>query len=223
MPKPDAARNAQIAAALEATALGTPLADIAAALGLELPALRQWALSKATADNYPEIAELYHHARIIEADRALDRAKDHAEIGKRTQQAKLARFDAERRLSRLWGPKQELAITDDRPPPDLLEVARRVAYIQHMASLSGVKVGLPAAARQPIDVTPLPPPVLPGSEPAPQRLQPVPQAACNSLSGEERQKEAVPVETSSTAFPPSHPSESAIDPAPGEGKRPEVA
>lgn len=112
------------------------IASIAKTLGIPIASLRQWCLSKHAADNYPEHAELYHHARIIEADQALNAATDHAEVSQRAHQAKLARHDAERRLSRLWGPKQETTIKDERPPVDLTELARRIAYIQAQAAAS---------------------------------------------------------------------------------------
>lgn len=138
--------HALIAKALEQGILdGKTIAEIADALTLAPKILRHWMLSDVPPE-FRHVQELCFHARIIEADTALDRAKDHADIAKRTSQAKLARFDAERRLPRLWGAKQELTVIDKTPPPDLTEVARRVAYIQAMAGRSRLPAAYPPAA-----------------------------------------------------------------------------
>lgn len=129
-----AERSIAIAHALTALADGRTVREVADALGCDIPTIRQWALSKQATDLHPDIVELFFHARIIEADKALDGARDHAEVAKRTAQCKNARFDAERRVSRLWGAKQEVIVHDDRPPPDLHEVARRVAFINAQAA-----------------------------------------------------------------------------------------
>lgn len=162
------AEHALIAAALDALAdepLGAPLPEpaafdpvnppayqpalpaVARSLGLTVRALRQWALSSYATENYPTACAAYHHARIIDADGALEDADNNVEVTKRNNQAKLARHDAERRLSKLWGQKQEITKIDNTPPPDLHEVARRMAYIMANAArgLAAAQAGAPGA------------------------------------------------------------------------------
>lgn len=171
------AEHALIAAALDALAdepLGTPLPEpaafdpvnppayqpalpaVARSLGLTVRALRQWALSSYATENYPTACAAYHHARIIDADGALEDADNNVEVTKRNNQAKLARHDAERRLSKLWGQKQEITKIDNTPPPDLHEAARRMAYIMANAArgLAAAQAGPPGAMLPPLGSMP---------------------------------------------------------------------
>lgn len=156
-------RCTEIATALDAVLEGKTLPEIATSLGIQLSTLRAYCMSRTFTEAHPNEHELFIHARVIAADGALDSANDNVSVTKRSHQAKLARFDAERRLSRLWGAKQELTVHNDQPPPDITEVARRVAFINAAAArLAPPQPQLakptPSASRPIIDVTPLPDP-----------------------------------------------------------------
>lgn len=100
---------------------GERLVDIAKDIGVTKQALSLWLLD--------DIPEQYHLAqrrglinKIIDADTALEVADNPLDLARAREQAKFTRWDAERRLSRLFGQKQEVTIVDNT---DLGERLRR--------------------------------------------------------------------------------------------------
>ncbi len=98
---------AAVASAAQRIANGEHLKTIAAEIGVTPQAIGQWLLD--------ELPEQYRVAqrrglirRIIDADKALDDAADPLSLARAREVARFARWDAERRLPALFGPKQEV-------------------------------------------------------------------------------------------------------------------
>jgi len=141
-------RNQIVATALADLGKGYTLDQLEVMHGLDAKTIRYWLATKVP-EKY-EAARLRGIAtRIIESDDKLEAATDHAEITKRSHQCRYARWDAERLAARIYGQKQELTVIDATPPPDITELARRVAFITEQARLN------PKPATEPIDVTPI--------------------------------------------------------------------
>lgn len=151
-------RLADIAAAIESSfEAGRSPKETAEALGIQLPTMRVYVMSAEFRTKYPQHFEVFLLLRLSAADKALDDARDHVEVTKRSHQCRYARFDLERRLPG-WGPKSELTVKDDRPPPDPQEVIRRLAFIRAEALRLAAPATTPHPSRpaQPIiDVDPL--------------------------------------------------------------------
>ena len=150
-------RHQIMVTSLDHLSKGWTLDQIEVTLGLDAKTIRYWLYSNVP-EKYRAAQERGLAAKIIEADDKLEAATEHAEITKRSHQCRYARLDAERRASRLWGQKQELTVIDATPPPDITELARRVAFITEQARLN------PKPATEPIDVTPITEPI---TEPPP--------------------------------------------------------
>lgn len=134
-----------MATALLQYAEGATLQEIADQIGVPMRRLRIWLLSEVP-DQYREAQARGLIARIVDVDDELDQADSPVAVNKADKKAKYARWDAERRLHRLFGPKQELSGPGGAPLLEDPEAARRLAFL--LAS-SGTR-----SKPEPIDVTP---------------------------------------------------------------------
>lgn len=89
---------------------GDSLRDVAADIGVTYEAVRIWLLDDAP-DEYRRAQRKGLICRIVEADSALDAADDAVDVARARERAKFARWDAERRLPQLFGPRQHVDMT----------------------------------------------------------------------------------------------------------------
>jgi hypothetical protein len=132
-------KHAAIVAALAGLDEGKGLRAIAATLGMHFSRLHRWLLSEVPEQYRAAQAEALA-ARIVEADQELDDARDHVSISRSREKCRFARFDAERRLARLWGPKQEVAASIAVQHLDDRELARRYAFLEQNATRHGTVI-----------------------------------------------------------------------------------
>jgi uncharacterized protein (DUF2249 family) len=123
-------RHAVIVAALKEIEKGTGLRAIAAAHDISLTTLHRWLLSEVP-EQYRQLQQQGLIQRVADADAELDAAPDHVQVAKCAHAARFARWDAERRLPRLFGPRQEITGAGGEPliPQDPRIVALRLAYL----------------------------------------------------------------------------------------------
>jgi hypothetical protein len=111
---------------------GMSLREIEAELGVQgvnYQRIREWLLG--------EVPEKYREAqarglirRIVECDGELDASRSMLEVNKNAHACRFARWDAERRLSRLFAVKSEVSGPGGGPIQlDLSETARRLAFL----------------------------------------------------------------------------------------------
>ena len=113
--------------ALERILHGATLKEIATEHGIDTRTLNRWLLGDVP-EKYRAIQAQGLILRIVEADEALAAARDHVEISRCREICKFVRWDAERRLSRLFGLKTEVSATITETV-SLPEAARRLAFI----------------------------------------------------------------------------------------------
>lgn len=110
---------------------GSSFKAMAEKFGVPAQTLHRWVLS----DVGPEYRQLQTeclNARIVEADEELDQARMGADIQRATAKCKFVRFDAERRLPHMWGPRAEITATV-KTELTIPEAARRLAFILNSA------------------------------------------------------------------------------------------
>jgi transcriptional regulator with XRE-family HTH domain len=102
---PRANKQELIAQAIDQHADGMSLRQIAEQIGVSHQAIRKWLLTAGDQYKQAQISGLTQ--RIIEADEMLESATDAVGIARAREIARYARWDAERRLPHLFGPKVE--------------------------------------------------------------------------------------------------------------------
>lgn len=128
----DDPRHATIAKALEQLLEGKSISQIADALQVKRSTLHSWLLGQVP-EKYKHIQEQGLIARIVAADEDIDNATSHLDVARAREKARFARWDAERRLSNLFAPRQEISGPGGGPIPlqlDNHERARRGAFIR---------------------------------------------------------------------------------------------
>lgn len=128
LPVPLEDQHRTIAEALNSIMDGASLIEIAEGIGMKADRLRLWLLSDVP-EQYRAAQERGLVQRVIDCDNGLERASSHLEVAKRAHMAKFARWDAERRGSRLFALKAEVSGRDGAPLVDASEIARRLAYL----------------------------------------------------------------------------------------------
>ena len=106
---------------------GATLKEIATEHGIDTRTLNRWLLGDVP-EKYRDIQAQGLILRIVEADENLANARDHIEISRCREICKFVRWDAERRLNRLFGIKTEVNATITETV-SLSEAARRLAFI----------------------------------------------------------------------------------------------
>lgn len=99
-----------VAKALTDQTAGKSLREIAIDLGCSYEGLRLWMLQEQP-DAYKQAIQVGLIARIVYSDKELDDAKSPLDVARARESARFARWDAERRLPHLFGPKQEVTHT----------------------------------------------------------------------------------------------------------------
>lgn len=132
-------RHAAIASALSKIQEGKSLRAIAADHGIAVSTLHRWLLGEVP-DEYRYLQQQGLIARVVDADAELDAARDHVAVAKAREAARFFRWDLERRLPALFGPKQEVTGPGGGPLQvmDVSELARRIAYLTAAARLDSV-------------------------------------------------------------------------------------
>ena len=123
-------RSEVIAGALKRLDEGASLLELAAEAGVSGNTLRRWLLM-AGPERFREAQAAGLVAQIVEADEDLERATTHLDVSKHDKRAKLARWNAERRLPKMFAQRTEITGAEGAPliPTDLGEVARRLAFV----------------------------------------------------------------------------------------------
>lgn len=103
-------KDEKIASALQRVQDGDSLRQIANDIGISHQGLRKWLLG-AVPQQYREAQQIGLISRIVESDQELEDASDSVAIARAREIAKFARWDAERRLPHLFGPKQEVTVS----------------------------------------------------------------------------------------------------------------
>jgi transcriptional regulator with XRE-family HTH domain len=103
-------RHRLLGQALKAHAQGNSLRTIAEHIGVTHGTIRRWLLSEVPQE-YKSAQEAGLIARIVDVDEELELAEDPLSIARAREAARFARWDAERRLPHLFGPKQEVTHT----------------------------------------------------------------------------------------------------------------
>ncbi len=88
---------------------GEPLKDIAADIGVTMQCLSLWLLDECP-DEYRTAQRRGLIQRIIIADKALEDASGPLDLARAREQARFARWDAERRLPKLFGQHQHITL-----------------------------------------------------------------------------------------------------------------
>jgi transcriptional regulator with XRE-family HTH domain len=107
---PPEERHRLIGEALEVHAHGNSLRAIAEQIGVTHGTVRRWLLSEVP-QKYRKAQEAGLIARIVDVDEELEEAATPLSIARAREAARFARWDAERRLPHLFGPKQEVTHT----------------------------------------------------------------------------------------------------------------
>ena len=100
-------RSRLICSALHQIEHGATLKSIAATIGITIEGLRLWLLDEGP-EQYAAVQRKGLIARIVHADQELSTAADPLELARARETARFARWDAERRLPKLFGPKSEI-------------------------------------------------------------------------------------------------------------------
>ena len=116
---PHAERLQAVQAAAHRIEAGETLADIAKDIGVTKQALSLWLLDDIP-DQYKAAQRRGLIGKIVECDRALEEAATPLDLARAREQARFARWDAERRLSGLFGQKQE--VTHNLPAGPVLTI-----------------------------------------------------------------------------------------------------
>lgn len=106
---PPEQRLQAIANAAQRIALGEPLKDIAADIGITLQALSLWLLDECPAE-YEVAKRRGLIQRIVNADHDLATACNPLEVARAREQCRFARWDAERRLPKLFGQQTHITV-----------------------------------------------------------------------------------------------------------------
>mgnify|MGYP001295957732 FL=1 len=124
-----------VAKAILDHAEGKSLREIAKDLNVTYEGLRIWML-KDQPKAYKQAQELGLIARIVYADKSMDEAKNSLDIARAREEAKFARWDAERRLPGLFALKQETNVQMVAPTLNIMIVKDNVEVLAHKDVMS---------------------------------------------------------------------------------------
>ena len=88
---------------------GESIQTLAAECAVSRQTIYNWIHSHVTDQHYPDLVRQALVTRIAQADDLLDAATTALDIARAREIAKFSRWDAERRLPQLFGPKQEIS------------------------------------------------------------------------------------------------------------------